>query len=650
MAKKNKKDKEAKKARAEAKNKRNQQKAAAKNKKMMNKLNAQDSDNEDDVDLDTILAQFKLEQEKYEKINIETVQKPTKRINACMVANPLHSKREIILFGGEYTDNDTGKTIFYNDLYTFTKNNNQWKRYTSQNSPMPRSSAAMCCHSSGIALLHGGEFSSPKQSTFYHYNDTWILDTQSKEWTKIESKMGPSARSGHRITTWKNYFILFGGFRDLGSHTTYLDDTWIFDITTHKWRQLEFPKTLSIPDARSGHSFIPLANPNDGVLVYGGYCKIKAKKNLQKGKILTDYWVLKPTNAGDVDSLRWERRKRTGFQPSPRVGCSLAYHKGRGIMFGGVYDYDETEESMESEYYNDLFSYNVESNRWYNLKLRKNKNSGDRNVKSNSSNNNVSKEQERELQELLNKILEQNNLSNNNEDDAEVEEDMMSNKEDGSVDDSIFTVSNQLPHPRFNASLAVMNDSLYIYGGIWEYGDKDYIVDSFYSIDLNRVDCVTVYWEDLREIEQAKREGVPESDFEDEDDEDEEEDDSEEEIKDEKLVAENEDDEAEDDVEEEEEQPEMEIPDERPWLPHPKPFESLREFYIREGPKFLEWAISNNRDVRGKHLKHKSFELCQDRWWERRDQVRIEEEKLEEIGVTENVIERDSSKPQPRRR
>ena len=228
----------------------------------------------------------------------------------------------------------------------------------------------------------------------------------------------------------------------------------------------------------------------------------------------------------------------------------------------------------------------------------------------------------------------------------EMEQDMMNNKEEN-IDDSNFTVSTQLPHPRFNASLTVMNDNLYIYGGIWEYGDKDYIVDSFYSIDLNKVDGVTVYWEDLKEIEEAKREGEPKSDYEDDDEDEDDEDDGEEEIKDEKLVAENEEDEEDED---EEEEPEMEIPDERPWLPHPNPFESLREFYIREGPKFLEWAISNNRDARGKHLKHKSFELCQDRWWERRDQVRIEEEKLEEIGVTENVIERDNSKPQPRRR
>ena len=131
--------------------------------------------------------------------------------------------------------------------------------------------------------------------------------------------------------------------------------------------------------------------------------------------------------------------------------------------------------------------------------------------------------------------------------------------------------------------------------------------------------------------------------FGDEDDDDE--DDGEEEIVDSKLEAEDE----EEEEEEEEVEEEYEIPDLRPWLPHPKAFETLRAFYVRTGPTFLELAISSNRDSKGKHLKTKSFELCQDRWWERREQVRIEEDKLEELGGVEDVIEKDTSKTQRRR-
>ncbi|CCF56946.1 hypothetical protein KAFR_0B06500 [Kazachstania africana CBS 2517] len=636
MAKKSKKDKEAKKARAELKNKKNQAKSQQKQQKKQQKL---DSDDEDDGNIEEILENFKKEQENYEKINIESVEKPSIRNNGSIISST--TKKELLLFGGEHTSKELQTTKFYNDLYTFSPDNNQWKRITSQNSPMPRSSAAMAAHPSGIALLNGGEFSSPKQSTFYHYSDTWILDLTTKEWTKIEGKVKPVGRSGHRITTWKNYFILFGGFKDLGHSTTYYNDVWLFDITTYKWKQVEFPKNHTLPDARSGHSLIPTS---EGCIVYGGYCKIKAKKGLQKGKLLSGCWNLKMK--ADVEAIRWERRRKQGFQPSPRVGCSMAYHKGRGILFGGVYDFDETEESLESIFYNDLFTYNIESNRWFNVTLKKRSNA----TKTiSSTKNKSSKEKERELQDLLNQILEKNNLKPDDEEEEESSDIFGSDDEDDEEQKNkidIKTVT-QLPHPRFNATTTVIDDMLYIYGGAWEFGEIDYSIDSFYSIDLNKLDGVNVYWEDLNEIETAKELGEQGSEDEDEDDFEEDEEDGEEEVEDTKLIAEDVEDEKE---EEEEEYPEMEIPDPRPWLPHPKAFESLRAFYLREGPAFLEWAISNNRHTRGKLLKQKSFELCQDRWWERRDQISIEEDKLEEIGVVGDVVERDTSKAVSKRR
>ncbi|CAR28290.1 hypothetical protein ZYGR_0R00230 [Zygosaccharomyces rouxii] len=643
MAKKGKKDKEAKKARGEQKLKKNQGKAELKDKKKAKKVLA-DDDEDDDMDLEEVLASFKKEQEQFEKVVVESVDKPSARINPCLVSNPAHGKKELILFGGEYTNQSNSTTHFYNELFTFTPDNDQWRKISSQNAPMPRSSAAMAAHPSGIALLHGGEFSSPKQNTFYHYSDTWLLDCTTKEWTKLDQKNGPASRSGHRMTVWKNFFIMYGGFRDLGTSTTYLNDCWLFDITTHKWTQVEFPRNHLIPDARSGHSFIP---DQEGAILWGGYCKVKAGKGLQKGKILTDCWYLKMNST--PSAIRWERRKKQGFQPSPRVGCSMVPHKGRGVLFGGVYDFEETEESLDSNFYNDLFTFQIKTNRWYSLSLRPQRK---KQVKISKSS---TKDQEKELQDHLNRILQQAQLydqDEDKEDDKAIREQFEDENQSGDEDEEEstkkqHTISTQLPHPRFNTSLAVVNDTLFIYGGLWELGDKDYNIDSFYGIDLNKVDGVTVYWENLAEIEKAKKlaEQGSDEDEDDEDEEDEDEDDDEEEVRDQVLVAEEEDAEEDEEVEEEE----MEIPDPRPWLPHPKAFESLRAFYVRAGPQFLEWAISNNRDARGKHLKQKSFDLCQDRWWERRDQVRIEEDKMEELGGVGDIVERNPAQKTKRR-
>ncbi|KAL6942486.1 hypothetical protein ACO0QE_003662 [Hanseniaspora vineae] len=655
MAKKaSKKDKEAKKARAAAKQKKNESKAEVKNKKLSEKKKFVDEEEDDDLDIETILANFKKEQQAFEEVSIENIERPANRISPCMFANPIHGKSELLIFGGENTvlkpsqsNKSATTTVFYNDLLSFNTANHVWKKITSQNSPMPRSSAASCAHPSGIALVHGGEFSSPKQNTFYHYSDTWLLDCSTKEWTKIDQKNGPSARSGHRMTVWKNYILLHGGFRDLGTSTTYLDDLWCFDITSYKWKQIGFPSNHSVPDARSGHSFIPT---QDGAILWGGYCKVKAKKNLQKGKILSDCWYLKMSS--DLGNIRWERRKKQGFQPSARVGCSMAYHKGRGVLFGGVYDFEETEESLDSNFYNDLFSYQVETNRWYNCSLRP-----QRKAKKVAINKNKNKDDE--LEEILNSILKKNNINTDEEDSEAVKSELAklndeSDAEESDADEAAekpeTTFTTKLPHSRFNAATTVVDDNLFIYGGIWECGDREFSLDSFYSIDLNKLDGVTVYWENLDEVERAEQEGVVDSDYEDEEDEDDDEDEEDEdedddsEIKDEKLVYENEDEE-----EEEVAEDEPEIPDPRPWLPHPKAFENLRAFYLRTGADFLTWAIANNRDAKGKHLKKHSFDMCQDRWWERREQVRIEEDQLEELGGVGEVIEKDASKITKRR-
>ena len=45
----------------------------------------------------------------------------------------------------------------------------------------------------------GGEFSSLYQNTFHHYRDFWCFDITTRSWDRIETKVRPSARSGHRF-------------------------------------------------------------------------------------------------------------------------------------------------------------------------------------------------------------------------------------------------------------------------------------------------------------------------------------------------------------------------------------------------------------------------------------------------------------------
>jgi N-acetylneuraminic acid mutarotase len=67
----------------------------------------------------------------------------------------------------------------------------------------------------GELWMFGGEYTSPSQSQFYHYNDLYVLHLSTLRWEKqITATNGPSGRSGHRMTTAKRQLFLFGGFQD----------------------------------------------------------------------------------------------------------------------------------------------------------------------------------------------------------------------------------------------------------------------------------------------------------------------------------------------------------------------------------------------------------------------------------------------------
>lgn len=111
------------------------------------------TDEDDDVDLDSLLADYHKEQERFLKITEEEGPPPSRRLNATLFHNPLKSS-ELFLFGGEYYNGNVCN--FYNDLYVFNVDRGDWKRITSPNSPLPRSSHQAVVHPSNKVFLFGG--------------------------------------------------------------------------------------------------------------------------------------------------------------------------------------------------------------------------------------------------------------------------------------------------------------------------------------------------------------------------------------------------------------------------------------------------------------------------------------------------------------
>lgn len=108
------------------------------------------------------------------------------------------------------------QVYMYNDLHVYSIKKNQWTRIRAPKPPPPRTfhQAAIVSRSGGELWVFGGEFSSPSQSQFHHYNDLWMFSFGTRQWQKIQAPNGPSPRSGHRMVVLKKHLLVFGGYYD----------------------------------------------------------------------------------------------------------------------------------------------------------------------------------------------------------------------------------------------------------------------------------------------------------------------------------------------------------------------------------------------------------------------------------------------------
>jgi hypothetical protein len=427
---------------------------------------------EEEEDLDALLMSF---QEAWQSEHVTTEERvgqaPSRRANATLTACP-HGT-DLYLFGGEYFDGE--RATFFPDLFRYTPapllpstSNNAvhadsgtWRCYSSPTQPGPRSAHQMAASaaSGGQLWLFGGEFAGARMNSFHHYRDLWVFHITTKQWERIDSKVRPSARSGHRMVCWKHFLVLFGGFQDTGARTTYLSDLWLFDLTEYKWHEVK-QNELRKPAARSAFSF--LSTP-EGVVLHGGFCKRYVKGQRTQGMALEDTWMLTLKLGEDGDLfhsgvIEWQRRRKIGYAPGPRSGCTMSLwgNKSMGVLFGGVVDTERDEEHMESECFNDLYGYQLTGNgRWISLNLKKAKKKTTRRRK---------------------KIVVE--TSDGEEESASEEEEV------DDPDDPLKSV----PIVRFNTMLAVQRNTLYCYGGIHETSDREYTMDDFYALDLTKMD------------------------------------------------------------------------------------------------------------------------------------------------------------------
>ncbi|KDQ12099.1 hypothetical protein BOTBODRAFT_176632 [Botryobasidium botryosum FD-172 SS1] len=598
---------------------------------------------EDDDDLEGIL-------DKAHKVTEETVAgPPSRRANATFTPCPVGNYLWCI--GGEYFSDDS-KAYFYNDVYRYAPEKDEWRRFTSPNCPGPRSAHAVVASpmSGGKLFLFGGEFSSLYQNTFHHYRDFWCFDIQTRSWDRIDTKIKPSARSGHRMAMWKHFIVLFGGFHDPGIRTNYLNDLWLFDTQEYKWRQVELREIDRKPS--SGFSFLPVA---DGVILHGGYCKIYAKGKRTQGVALEDTWFLKMSL--ETKEIKWERRKKSGYAPSIRSGCTMALWGARsiGVMFGGVRDDDTSEEGMTSIFFNDMYAYHTAGHgRWTSLMVKTPKKSGGKKAQAKVAAPPPPVPTQRQF---------------------ERDSDEYDSENDGAGDDDVSTRATSvapsvISHPaarttepdepviplgRYNTMLAVLRNTLYIYSGILERGSREHTLDDFWSIQLDKMDGFNC----LRALEvDVTQEGDESSDDDEEDgdgsDGSEEDEDGDEEYEagegveereevdaDEKLPTESL---AKDDLRalanallddsKSKERSAAEV------ISTPLPGETLAVFYARSREHWAQVAHDAGANERGKTLRRNGFTLAEEKYESYKPILEEVERILAEAGLDEEEIKK----------
>ena len=389
----------------------------------------------------------------------------------------------------------------------------------------------------------------------------------------------------------------------------------------------------------------------------------RSSKLSLKPTVHQDTWVLRierltaDATSNVAPTMRWERRKKPVNSPNPsRAGVTQAYHKGRGIMFGGVHDVEESEEGIDSEFFDQLFAFNIERNRFYPLTLRRAKVAPKKQIEDRAAKRGRGEADEAELLRNLAALETKGAIA-----DPYVVDTEPFLEPEGSPPKSAKLVLNTMPHPRFNSQLAVQGDVLYMFGGTYERGDREYTFDEMYSIDLGKLDGIKeIYRRELENWQVDDSESGSDSD-EDEDirstDDDTDGDTpsgvalppSEIPRKSTEIPS------AREQVDEtEEEQPDTTVADTRP---HPRPFENLREFFSRTSDSWqglvLETLQSNNDGIHGsvKELRKVAFDLAENKWWDSREEITAEEERQEEAGIGEVVSMADrASTSGPNRR
>lgn len=210
------------------------------------------------------------------------------------------SDGEVVMYGGHDQDH-------LDDTWQFALSTGKWREVPCKNRPEKRRLHAMTEAGEGRVFLYGGH------NDRHFFKESWLFEKRDMAWKRLPvSGSSPCKRVAFCLSRLGHVnILLFGGF----DGSTYLNDTWLFNLEDGAWRQLPCPVS---PPPRGFHagSFL-----GDGmVLVHGGF----------DGKTgFGDTWLF------DMDSMAW-RPVQGGISPAARRYHGMAsLGNGAVFLYGG---------------------------------------------------------------------------------------------------------------------------------------------------------------------------------------------------------------------------------------------------------------------------------------------------------------------------
>ncbi len=430
----------------------------------------------------------------------------------------------IYIFGGEMATAE--KYHHYKDLWRLDIKKNTWEECKSRGGSPP---AARSGHRAVVwrhyMVIFGG-FQEELRADTRWFNDVHIFDFQTNIWCELKySKLArlPPARSACNMTVCADTLFIYGGYSKLKNANapganksegiTHID-CWMLPLkqliksnksgplsgaSPPSWERIT--RKGEYPSQRAGTSSVLHKNK---LLVFGGVLDSEGDQHKMESVFYDDLFAF------DMERRRWFAMRLKKSSGGGRRRKKKDNQDEAKVENDGGNDSDNSDDEDEIPQ-NDAEAI---SSGWDLDKLRH-----DMFAFIDSNGNIVYEKIEDEdggREDGPSKIGEEektNDASNSSADTAtaasetvtkEQKQDIVDTKNVDKIDASAVmqvdskglpsTVTRQTPLPRINCAVTVKGNTLYIYGGVVEVGDREVTLDDCWSIDLNKRDKWTCIW------------------------------------------------------------------------------------------------------------------------------------------------------------